>query len=85
MSQPAHDLRSAEQVAHERARIEFAGVLVNVEHAIARAKKAAKRLGDAPEEHNSRLALADAQVSLEKVRTRLRKDSYFAGNELRLV
>jgi len=31
------------------------------------------------------LALADAQAALEKVRTRLQKDSYFSGNELRLV
>lgn len=85
MSQPAHDPRSAEQVAHERARGEVADVLVNIEHAIARSKKAAKRLGDTAEEHNARLALADAQAALEKVRTRLQKDSYFSGNELRLV
>jgi len=60
-------------------------VLISLEHAIARPKKAAKGLGDTPEEHNARLALADAQATLEKVRTRLQKDSYFSGNELRLV
>jgi len=85
MSRPAHDPRSVEQIAHERAQSEVADVLVNLEHAIARAKKAAKRLGDTPQEHNAKLALADAQATLESARSRLQKDTYFSGNELRLV
>ncbi len=64
---------------------EVADVLVNLEHAIVRAKKAAKRLEDTPQEHNAKLALADAQATLESARSRLQKDTYFAGNELRLV
>ena len=85
MSRPAHDPRSVEQIAHERAQSEVADVLVNLEHAIARAKKAAKRLGDAPEEHNAKLALADALERLEAARRRLQKDAYFSNGELRLV
>ena len=85
MSRPSHDPRSVEQIAHERAQSEVADVLVNLEHAIARAKKAAKRLGDAPEEHNAKLALADALERLEAARRRLQKDAYFSNGELRLV
>lgn len=85
MSQPAHDPRSDSQVAHERAMSEVSDVLVNVEHSIARARKAGKRLGDGPEEHNAQLALADALKTLEQVRSRLQKDTYFGGDELRLV
>lgn len=85
MSRPAHDPRSEEQVAHERAQTEVSDVLVNLEHVIVRAKKARKRLGDTPQEHNAKLALADVQATLESARTRLQKDTYFSGNELRLV
>lgn len=81
----AHEPRSEQQVAHERAMTEVADVLLNVEHAIARAKKATKRLGDAPEEHNAKLALADALERLEAARRRLQKDAYFSSGELRLV
>lgn len=85
MSRPAHDPRSTEQSAHELAMGEVSDVLLNVEHAIARTKKSLKRLGDSPEEHNARLALTAALKDLEKTRTRLQKDTYFGGNELRLV
>ncbi|WP_260783247.1 hypothetical protein [Rhodococcus sp. PAE-6] len=64
---------------------EVSDVLVNIEHAITRAKKAKKRLGNSPEEHNAQLALADALKELERTRTRLQKDAYFSGDELRLV
>lgn len=85
MSQAAHDPRPAGQVAHERAQSEVSDVLLNLEHTINRARKAAKRLGDAPEEHNAKLALKDAQAALEEARRRLQKDAYFASNELRLI
>jgi len=64
---------------------EVSDVLTNVEHAIVRAKKARTRLGSSPEEHNAQLALADALRSLEAVRKRLQRDTYFGGDELRLV
>ena len=85
MGTPAHDPRSEAQAAHERAMSEVSDVLVNVEYALARAKKAKKRLGSSPEESNALLALGDAIKSLEQVRNRLQKDAYFAGNEMRLV
>jgi hypothetical protein len=85
MGTPAHDPRSEAQAAHERAMSEVSDVLINVEHALARAKKAKKRLGASPEESNALLALGDAIKSLEQVRTRLQKDAFFAGNEMRLV
>lgn len=80
-----HEPRSEQQVAHERALTEVADVLLNVEHAIARAKKACKRLGDSPEEHNATLALTEALERLDAARRRLQKDAYFGGGELRLV
>lgn len=85
MGTPKHDPRTESQAAHERAMSEVSDVLINVEHALARAKKAKKRLGSRPEENNAQLALGDAIKSLEHVRTRLQKDAYFAGDELRLV
>ncbi len=85
MTRPTHDPRAQTQVDHERAMNEVSDVLLNIEHTIARAKKAKKRLGDAPEEHNAQLALADTLAVLEKARARLQKDTYFGGNELRLV
>lgn len=85
MSRPAHDPRSDTQAAHERAMSEVSDVLVNIEHSIGRVRKARKRLGDGPEEHNAQLALADALKTLEQTRQRLQKDTYFAGDELRLV
>lgn len=85
MGTPTHDPRTASQAAHERAMSEVSDVLLNIEHALARAKKAKKRLGGSAEEHNADLALADAIRSLDQVRTRLQKDAYFGGDELRLV
>lgn len=85
MSRPAHDPRSIEQATHERAMADVSDILLNLEHTIARAKKAAKRMGDAPEEHNAKLAIAEALVALETARKRLQKDTYFAGDDLRLI
>lgn len=79
------DPRDDSQQARERAMTEVSDVLTNVEHAIVRAKKARTRLGSSPEEHNAQLALADALRSLEAVRKRLQRDTYFGGDELRLV
>jgi hypothetical protein len=80
-----HDPRTQSQTLHERAMSEVSDVLVNIEYALARAKKAKKRLGVSPEENNAQLALGDTIKSLEQVRSRLQKDAYFAGDELRLV
>ena len=85
MSRAAHDPRSEQQIAYERAQSEVADVLVNLEHTIARAKKAATRMGDSPQEHNAKLALADAQLALTAARTRLQRDTHAAATDLRLV
>lgn len=85
MTRPAHDPRSMEQATHEQAMTDVSDVLLNLEHTIARAKKAAKRMGDAPEEHNAKLAISDALIALETARKRLQKDTYYAGGDLRLL
>ncbi len=85
MTRASHDPRSAEQVAAERAQGEVADVLANLEHTIARAKKAERRLKDTPQEHNARLALADAQRSLSQARRRLQQDTHVGAVDLRLV
>lgn len=85
MGTAARDPRTQGQAAHERAMSEVSDVLLNIEHALARARKAKKRLGDSDEERNAVLALGDAIKSLDQVRSRLQKDAYFGGDELRLV
>ena len=85
MAQAQHDPRTSSQATHERAMNEVSDVLLNVEHALARTRKAVKRLGDSPEENNARLALTDAQAALERTRTRLQRDGYFNTDALRLV
>lgn len=77
--------RSAEQAAHERAMGEVSDVLLNLEHAVARAKRAQKVVGKSGGEGNVELALADATRDLERVRKRLMQDTYFAGDALRLI
>lgn len=85
MAQPALDPRSEKQILRERAMGEASDVLTNLEHAIKRARKGLKTLGDDPEERNVRLALEDALKSMTAARERLQKDAYFGGNDLRLI
>ncbi len=85
MAQPEPSARSAEQIAEEQAMGEVSDVLLNLEHTLARAKKARKRLAGGIEGHNARLALDDAVKSLEVARKRLQQDAYFAGDDLRLI
>jgi hypothetical protein len=79
------DPRGQHQQNHERAMAEVADVMVNLDQTIARAVKARKKLGDSPEEHNAKLALHDTIALLRKVRSRLERDTFFGGDELRLV
>jgi hypothetical protein len=79
------DPRGQQQQNQERAMSEVADVVVNLDHTIARAVKAKKKLGESPEEHNAKLALEDALTLLRKVRSRLERDTFFGGDELRLV
>ena len=64
---------------------EVSDVLLNLEHTIGRARKARRRLGTSPAEHNARLALDDVIGTLDLARKRLQKDTYFSGDELRLI
>lgn len=82
---PGASARSDAQLAEERAMAEVSDVLLNLEHTLARAKKARKRLASGVEGHNARLALDDAVKSLEAARKRLQQDAYFAGDDLRLI
>lgn len=64
---------------------EVSDVLMTIDQALARAKRAKKRLGTAPEEHNAQLALSDATKALQRARHQLQTDTFFDGDELRLV
>jgi hypothetical protein len=77
--------RSDEQVVHERAMGEVSDVLLNLEHTVARAKKALKVVSKGGAEPNAELALAAVVKDLESARKRLMKDTYFAGDAIRLI
>jgi hypothetical protein len=88
MAQPGGrnaDDRSADQAAHERAMGEVSDTLLCIEQAIDRAKRglknSAKRGGDV----NVDLALNEALADLQRIHKRLMKDTYFAGDALRLM
>jgi predicted O-methyltransferase YrrM len=83
MSQPASE-RSAHQVARERAAAEVSDVLLNLEHALARAKKARAVVAQDGADVNAELALGDTVKELERLRKRLTQDTYFASG-MRLI
>ena len=83
MSQPASE-RSDEQVARERAAAEVSDVLLNLEHALARAKKAKSVVAKDGVDVNAELALGDTVKDLERLRKRLTQDTYFAS-DMRLI
>jgi len=83
MSQPASE-RSDEQVARERAAAEVSDVLLNLEHALARAKKAKSVVAKDGVDANAEHALGDAVKDLERLRKRLTQDTYFAS-DMRLI
>lgn len=84
-SSPADGARSAEQVARERAMGEVSDVLLNLDHTIARAKKARTLAAKDEAAHNTELALTDLIRDLERSRKRLMQDTYYAGDALRLI
>lgn len=84
MSQPAAE-RSGDQIARERAMGEVSDVLLNVEHALDRARRALKVVRKDAADTNAELALVDAVRELERVRKRLTQDTYFAGDALRMI
>jgi hypothetical protein len=86
VSNPAsNDPRSAEQIARESAMGEVSDVLLNLEHTIARSKKAIERSRKAGGNPNVELALQDALAELQRIHKRLMQDTYYAGDSLRLI
>jgi hypothetical protein len=77
--------RTAQQVAHERAMGEVSDVLLNVEHALSRARKAHRVVAKLGDEPNCEVALASAVKDLDALRKRLMQDTYYAGDALRLI
>jgi predicted O-methyltransferase YrrM len=88
MSRPepnSDGVRTDDQIALERAKGEVSDVLLNIEHALDRAKRARKNVAKDGVDNNAELALADAAAGLERLRKRLLQDTYFAGDNLRLM
>lgn len=77
--------QSSEQAALERAAGQVSDVLLNLEHALTRARKARKVVEKDGIDTNAELALADLIRDLERARKRLQQDTYFAGDALRLL
>ncbi len=84
MTEPAPQ-QGADPLAFERAAGQVSDVLLNLEHTLARAKKAHKIVLKDGVDSNVKLALAEAIKDLERVRKRLQQDTYFAGDSLRLL
>lgn len=78
-------VRTDEEIARERAKGEVSDVLLNIEHALDRAKRAHKNVARAGVDSNAELALAEVAAGLERLRKRLLQDTYFAGDNLRLM
>lgn len=81
----ATSVREAGQVEHEKVMGEVSDVLLNVEHALMRTKKALKVAAKAGSEPNVELALGEAVKAMEQVRKRLMQDTYHSGDALRLI
>ena len=83
--QQSLDGRTPEQMAMERAAQKVSDVLLNLEHSIAAAKKSLKIIEKDGVDTNAQLALQDLIPQLERARKRLQQDTYFAGDNLRLM
>ncbi len=86
MSIPASDNhRTPAQASREQALSEISDVLLNLEHTIARAKKALVRVRKSGGDNNIELALTEAIADLERTHKRFMQDTYYAGDSLRLI
>lgn len=84
MAQPVSD-RDPEQVARERAAAEVSDVLLNLDHTLARARRAQKTVRKDGADSNAELALGTVISELLRVRKRLTQDAVYAGDDLRLM
>jgi len=82
---PGPSGHSPEEKAREMALGEVSDVLLNLEHSLARARKALARVRKHAKEPNIELALIAAIADIEKTRKRLMQDTYYAGDSLRLI
>lgn len=81
----ADNRRTADEVAREAARAEVSDVLLNLEHTLARSKKALARIRKSGADSNAELALVDLIVDLERSHKRLMHETYYSGDSLRLI
>lgn len=81
----ARPKRTETDAAHEAVMGDVSDVLLNIEHALSRAKKARATAVKYEEEVNAKLALDEAIISLEKTRKRLMQDAYYRQDALRLI
>jgi hypothetical protein len=79
------DGRTPEQVAMERSAQKVSDVLLNLEHSIAAARRALKVVVKDGVDTNAELALNALIPTLERARKRLQQDTYFSGDNLRLI
>ncbi len=82
---PGSSARSAEERAREVALGEVSDVLLNLEHSLARARKALAKVRKQANEPNIEHALVAAITEIERTRKRLMQDTYYAGDSLRLL
>jgi len=80
MAQPVSD-RDPQQVARERAAAEVSDVLLNLDHALARARRAQKTVHKDDVDQNADLALGALILDLQRVRKRLTQDTVYARDD----
>ncbi len=84
MSAVDDNSRSPEQVAREQALAEVSDVLLNLEHTIARSRKALARVHKIGGDHTIELALIETIDRLEKAHKAFMQSTYYAGSTVRL-
>lgn len=84
MAQSVSD-RDPDQVARERAAAEVSDVLLNLDHTLARARRAQKIVRKDGADRNAELALEAVIGDLQRIRKRLTRDAVYAGDDLRLM
>jgi hypothetical protein len=82
---PSDAARLRDERVHEVAMGEVSDVLLNLEHALTRAKKALAKVRKDGGEQNVELALVAVITDLGRTRKRLMQETYYAGEAVRLV
>ncbi len=82
---PAGSQRTTSEAAHEQVMNGVSDVLLNIEHALSRARKIRTEAAKHDEEINAKLALDEAITALDKTRKRLMQNAYYRQEALRLL